>query len=54
MSALGLMLAGIGVLTIWSGLDRVIVFDVLRSIIGAPVTPRTSVGTLNPPASKTG
>lgn len=44
MSALGLILIGFGVLTIWSGLDRTIVFDVLRSFIGAPVAHRDEAG----------
>lgn len=51
MSALGLVALGLGILTVWSGLDRTIVFDVLRSFIGAPTTPRTTTGTLAPPSS---
>ncbi len=44
MSAVGFVLIGFGVLTIWAGVDQVIVFDVLRSFIGAPTTPRTAEG----------
>jgi hypothetical protein len=46
MSALGVLLFGFGLLTVWSGFDRVVVFDVLRSFIGAPTAKRTSVGKL--------
>lgn len=50
MSALGLIAIGLGVLTAWSGFDRTIIFDVLRSFIGAPVQPRSATGgaTANP------
>lgn len=51
MSALGLILIGFGALTVWSGLDRTIIFDVLRSFIGAPVSPRTTSGATAPPGS---
>lgn len=44
MSALGLMFIGFGLLTAWAGLDRVIVFDVLRAFIGAPVAPHSTTG----------
>jgi hypothetical protein len=44
VSALGILLIGFGLLTVWSGFDRVIVFDVLRSFIGAPVATRTAQG----------
>lgn len=46
MSALGLIFVGFGLLTVWSGFDRTIVFDVLRSLIGAPVTQRDKTGAL--------
>jgi hypothetical protein len=46
VSALGLMLFGFGLLTAWSGFDRTIVFDVLRSLLGAPVTHRDETGKL--------
>jgi hypothetical protein len=46
VSALGLILIGFGLLTAWSGFDRVIVFDVLRSFIGAPVAHRSAEGAL--------
>jgi hypothetical protein len=46
VSALGFMLIGLGILTVWSGFDRVIVFDVLRSFIGAPVAHRDTTGKL--------
>lgn len=44
MAAIGLLLVGFGALTAWSGLDRVLVFDVLRSIIGAQPKARTAEG----------
>jgi hypothetical protein len=44
MSALGVMLIGFGILTAWAGFDRVIVFDVLRTFISAPVEQRTDTG----------
>jgi hypothetical protein len=44
MSALGVLLIGFGLLTAWAGFDRVIVFDVLRSFIGAPVAQRQATG----------
>jgi hypothetical protein len=44
MSALGMMILGFGVLTIWAGLDRQSVFDVLRSFIGAPTPSRDTKG----------
>jgi hypothetical protein len=44
MSALGLMLFGFGLLTAWAGFDRTIVFDVLRSLLGAPVASRAKTG----------
>lgn len=53
MSALGLIAIGFGVLTIWSGFDRTIIFDVLRSFIGAPVAQRTGAGQLKSDAPKT-
>lgn len=40
------MLIGFGLLTAWAGFDRVIVFDVLRSFIGAPVAHRGTTGGL--------
>lgn len=46
MTALGVLLIGFGLLTVWSGFDRVIVFDVLRSFIGAPVASRGDAGQL--------
>lgn len=46
VSALGLMLIGFGVLTAWAGFDRVNVFDILRSFIGAPVPKRGDTGAL--------
>ncbi len=46
MSALGFVLIGLGLLTIWSGFSRTMVTDVLRSFIGAPVSPRTQQGAL--------
>lgn len=49
MSALGLLLVGFGVLVAWSGLDRVIVFDVLRGFISAPVAPRDQSGAAKAP-----
>lgn len=39
VSALGFLLIGFGVLTIWSGFQRLSVFAVLRSILGAPPGP---------------
>jgi hypothetical protein len=47
MSALGLMLFGFGLLTAWSGFDRTIVFDVLRSLLGAPVAARSKTGAVS-------
>lgn len=44
MAAIGLILVGFGLLTAWSGLDRVIVFDVLRGFISAPVPTRDPSG----------
>lgn len=44
VSAVGLMLIGFGLLTAWSGLDKVIVFDVLRAFLGAPVATREGSG----------
>lgn len=49
MSGLGLIFIGLGVLTMWSGLNRVIVFDILRSFIGAPVASRESSGAYKEP-----
>lgn len=48
MSALGVILIGFGVLTAWAGFDRVIVFDVLRTFISAPVEQRTPEGAAKP------
>lgn len=43
MSTLGFMLVGFGILTAWSGLEKVYVTDVLRSLIGAqPTKPQTT------------
>lgn len=39
MSAIGIMLIGFGILTVWSGWELVNVFDILRSFIGAPSAP---------------
>lgn len=39
MSAIGIMLIGFGILTVWSGWELVNVFDILRSFIGAPGSP---------------
>lgn len=51
MSTLGFMLVGFGILTAWSGLEKVYVFDVLREFMGAPsATPKTTAM----PASATG
>lgn len=44
MTALGFLLVGFGALTIWSGFDHVIVYDLLRSFLGAPVTKRDATG----------
>jgi hypothetical protein len=44
MSALGFLLIGFGMLSIWSGLQRANVFDVLRSILGAPTVKRDEYG----------
>lgn len=44
MSAIGFLLIGFGLLTAWAGLDKVIVFDVLRSFLGAPTVKRTPQG----------
>lgn len=46
MTALGFMLVGFGVLTVWSALDRTNVFDILRSFIGAPLPRRTDAGAI--------
>jgi len=48
MSALGLILIGFGVLTAWAGFNRTVVFDLLRSIVGAPVAARTDAGAIKP------
>lgn len=48
MSALGIMLIGIGALTVWAGFDRVNIFDLLRSFIGAPVPTRSKEGAIKP------
>ena len=44
MTTLGFLALGFGVLTVWAGLVRVNVFDILRSFIGAPVPTRNEVG----------
>jgi hypothetical protein len=46
VSALGVLLIGFGILTVWSGFDRVVVFDILRSFIGAPTAKRDAQGKL--------
>lgn len=51
MSAVGFVLIGFGVLTVWSGLEGVIVFDVLRTFIGSPSGVRTGEGALVPPGT---
>lgn len=48
MSAIGFLLIGFGLLTAWSGFDKVIVFDVLRSFLGAPVAKRNAQGQATP------
>lgn len=47
MSALGVMLVGFGILTVWSGLDATNVFDVLRTFVGAPAPARDRTGKLS-------
>ena len=44
MSAFGLMLIGFGILTAWAGFDRQLIFNVLRSFIGAPATATDQYG----------
>lgn len=52
MSTLGFMLIGFGILTAWSGLEKVYVTDVMRSLIGAnPTKPQT---TAQPASATTG
>ena len=49
MSAIGLMVLGFGILTAWAGFNRTHVFDLLRSIVGAPVPARTDHSATVPP-----
>lgn len=44
MAALGFLLAGFGIFAIWSGLYKVNVIDVIRTILGAPVQARDQYG----------
>jgi len=44
MSALGFMLVGFGFFTAWAALQKQNVFDVLRAIVGAPITSRNATG----------
>lgn len=54
VSALGFVLVGFGLLTAWAGLMRTNVFDVLRSILGAPTPERSEYGALKEQPKKTG
>lgn len=52
MSAIGFILIGFGALTIWSGFSGVIIFDVLRSFLGAPTPNRDVSGALAPSTNR--
>lgn len=54
MSTLGFMLVGFGILTAWSGLEKVYVFDVLRSFMGAPDATPAKPSAAQPASSRTG
>ena len=51
MSAIGVMLIGFGILTAWAGFNTTSVFDLLRSIVGAPIPARTDAGKIKPSTS---
>lgn len=46
MSAVGVVFIGFGMLAVWGAFHMANVFDVLRSIVGAPIPARTDVGAL--------
>lgn len=53
MTAIGFMLIGFGVVTAWSGFEKVSVFDVLRTVIGAPAAPSAPSDPVSPSSPTT-
>jgi hypothetical protein len=49
MSIFGFALVALGFLTAWAGFRRILVTDLLRSLLSSGVAPK--VGTVTPPAS---
>jgi hypothetical protein len=46
MTAVGVLFVGFGVLAMWSAFHTSNIFDVLHSVVGAPVPVRTDAGVL--------